>query len=629
MILTLIFPLASLVATYTLFYGNSTEVGNSTKIRVSLLMALLIFGTYLVCVTEILSLYHLIKFEWILLAWIVPAVFATLYAIKKGAYVVGLRELIYNVRSLASDTISKLILFIICTSLLIALFYPPNNYDSLTYHMARVAHWIQNQSVENYSTHILRQLIYQPLAEWFILHLQILSGTDLLANSVQLFFFVGSINVVTLLAKELGGSTKQQMFSALIAALIPMAIIQSNTTQNDIVVAFFVLSFIYFTLIQIRSFSIKLLVFAGIALGLAWLTKGTAYLFTLPFCIWYIFLVFKKGKKSFKQLLMVGLQMSIVPIIAIIINSGFYYRNYQLTGAILGHANKGLANESHEIPQLIFVGIKNTLNHMPMMGRIKILVTNIAGYLGVDIDDPRYNTNTFYWMKVGFSFHEDYAQNFIHVLFILSLIAAWLYRRKPFHQSGRTYNYYLITILASAILFTIILKWQPWSNRLETVLFMSLSVILGLEIACISNKLRAFTLIPMVGFGLAALLWSSNHKVLPITRSIVMKSYDSFIYNDGELASAKYVDSVGYKSIGLYIGPDSKDYIFYKLLSNKKIKNRRLEHVLVENESSIYRTGFTPDVILSLYATQQLLNVNNRNYSRKKIFSGVAVYARD
>ena len=36
--------------------------------------------------------------------------------------------------------------------LFLALLYPPNNYDSMTYHMARVAHWIQNQSIGHYPT---------------------------------------------------------------------------------------------------------------------------------------------------------------------------------------------------------------------------------------------------------------------------------------------------------------------------------------------------------------------------------------------------------------------------------------------------------------------------------------------
>ena len=66
-----------------------------------------------------------------------------------------------------------------------ALYFPPNNYDSMSYHMSRVAHWAQNGNVDFYPTGIARQLFSSPLAEYLILHSYLMQGSDLWANSFQ------------------------------------------------------------------------------------------------------------------------------------------------------------------------------------------------------------------------------------------------------------------------------------------------------------------------------------------------------------------------------------------------------------------------------------------------------------
>ncbi len=162
---------------------------------------------------------------------------------------ISFRSVYETVRKiLINHKITRVIVVLLILSLILALIYPTNNYDALTYHMARVGHWLQNENISHYKTHNLRQIIFPPFAEWVILHLQILTGGDRFANSVQLFFFAGCIVAVSLIAKSLGANRTQQILTAVIACFIPMAILQSNTTQNDIVASFFVLAFVYYSL---------------------------------------------------------------------------------------------------------------------------------------------------------------------------------------------------------------------------------------------------------------------------------------------------------------------------------------------------------------------------------------------
>ncbi len=166
---------------------------------------------------------------------------------------------------------------------------PPNNWDSMTYHMARVAHWMQNGHLLHYPSHIIRQHYQPPFAELIILHLQILSGTDAFANLVQWAAWAGTLISVSLVTKALGGTAVAQVTAVCFTATLPMAVLQGSSTQNDLVVGFFVITFVYFLLSIQAGFSYGNFFFGGLALGLALLSKGTTYVFVFPWLVWFAY----------------------------------------------------------------------------------------------------------------------------------------------------------------------------------------------------------------------------------------------------------------------------------------------------------------------------------------------------
>jgi hypothetical protein len=118
-----------------------------------------------------------------------------------------------------------------------ALAYLPNNWDSMTYHLARVAHWIQSGSVAVYPTGTPRQNVLPPGAEYLILVLQVISGTDRLAGLVQLASWAVLVSAAIPLARQFGASRAVAGAGAVVVGSAPMVVIQASSTQNDLVAA--------------------------------------------------------------------------------------------------------------------------------------------------------------------------------------------------------------------------------------------------------------------------------------------------------------------------------------------------------------------------------------------------------
>jgi 4-amino-4-deoxy-L-arabinose transferase-like glycosyltransferase len=123
---------------------------------------------------------------------------------------------------------------------------------------------------------------HSPWAEWTILHLVLLQGNERAANFVQWTSFIGCLVAVSLLAEKCGGSKRAGILAAFLAATLPMAILQASSTQNDLALAFWLLSFAYGCLQIAENPSWPRLIFCGITLGLAMLISCCAADSALP-----------------------------------------------------------------------------------------------------------------------------------------------------------------------------------------------------------------------------------------------------------------------------------------------------------------------------------------------------------
>jgi 4-amino-4-deoxy-L-arabinose transferase-like glycosyltransferase len=457
------------------------------------------------------------------------------------------------------------IAFILLVTLFICVAYPPNNYDSMTYHMARIMHWIDNGSVEFYQTHEPRQLYQPPLAEYAIMHLQILTNGDYFANTVQWLCFVFCIMTVFLLAFEITRSSVISIIASIIASTIPMAILQSSSTQNDLVVSGFIVAFVLCLIRLQHKITFKNTIFAGIALGLAIATKGTALIYCLAIGLSFsIALIYKLKEKSMMSLLAIVL-------IGFILNGFFFYRTHQKYGNIIPASEatiyKNIGNPMKNIYQN---AIRNILLHTMDLGydANKYIFLFAKTLLGNDMSNP---DNTF-----GPSFvpqrsrHEDTAGNSLHMLLILLSLIFVL----------KIKNVLSLPLISSVILgfflFCLILKWQPWGSRLQLPLFiLSCPVIASFIYEIFDKQAQIFIIAVLFISSMPYLFKNESRNLLSFdwlnkTRNELMFNSNPGIYRDYCIIA----DSVKLKNaeyMKILLKKDQYEYPFW-VMSGKKIK---------------------------------------------------------
>jgi hypothetical protein len=245
-------------------------------IRIAILVVAVSGGIALSASTELLCLLGGLTFGWLLASWVVLlAAAGVLLASLRGFF--GLRRVdrLPPLPRGLDFVMASWVAIVVALSGAIALFAVPITWDSMSYHLARVAHWGQNHTVAFYPTHIVRQLYQPPWAEYAILHLYILAGGDRLANLVQWVATAVSLVGVSVIARQLGAGPRGQLLSAFVCATIPMGILQASNTQNDYAAALWIVCLTSALLATGSHPGPFPVLGAGASLGLALLTKGT------------------------------------------------------------------------------------------------------------------------------------------------------------------------------------------------------------------------------------------------------------------------------------------------------------------------------------------------------------------
>ena len=120
----------------------------------------------------------------------------------------------------------------------IALLTPPADDDSLQYHLARPALWLQQGSIGTFGdVHDFRLNAFPPNAELVYAFLLSVWGGDRIVAVVNLMAAVALTAAVGIGSARLGLALREALFGALLAASLPVVALQAPSTLTDLQVA--------------------------------------------------------------------------------------------------------------------------------------------------------------------------------------------------------------------------------------------------------------------------------------------------------------------------------------------------------------------------------------------------------
>jgi len=586
--------------------------------RRSLLYASIPWTLFVALITEVLSALHAITRAGVATAWLVFAMagVAWLFSLRRAARPAtrSLDAPEFSGFDLTDRLAVGLIGVLIALVGLTALVCAPNTWDAMEYHLPRVVAWISNHGVQLYPTIDRGQLSMPPLAEYIILHLQLLYGSDRLVNLVQWFAYAGCILGVSLIVEELGGSRRAQLVAAALTAALPTAILGASGTKNDQVLAYWITLSVYFLVRWKNHRDWAHTLALASTLSLSVFTKGTAYAYLPCLVLASVFTWDRRGIRRF------ALRLPIFAILCIAVSGPLWMRNHTFSGSVLGLPyfdgsgsiqGRMFAN-AHVTPARTVASVARyiAINTATPSARLNDLSTRVfSGIIravGVDPNDPGQIFCSQNGTCLPFSVHfepryEYYSGDQIQLL--LFVLAAILFLIN-FRRMRPAVGWLGAGLVGSFVMYSAMMRWSPWSARYQLPLF----VLAGAFIAPVLVQTlprRAVSAILFIALllGLPLALMNETRPLLrfhkPRLGIISMRRDETYFLDhhedksDSFIAAAKATASLSCRSIGLDATLLHFDYPIFALVEKDR-QPRTFSYVAVDNSTEKFRSPQAP-----------------------------------
>jgi len=595
--------------------------------------------------TEILGATHRIAFLPVLVVWLAADGWA-LYRLWE------LRERVSGFFRIQRSLPFWVVAAFAAVTLFIALTTVPNNFDSQTYHLPRIEHWIQDGSLAFYPTSIARQNEMGPVAEILLLQTRILGGSDWLYPLVQWASMLCSVAAVFRITRQLGGNAAQCWIAAVFLVTLPIGVLESTSTQNDYVVAALLAGFVTLGLeaIERPQAPLGLVLAAVAALALSGLTKPVGYLVGAGFALW--FAVGLSRRVSFGT--WAARAAGAVLVLALIV-APFAGRAIAGRDAAQSELAANVLNGSFGVRQTLDVLVRDVVSNFatgipPLDAITQCVGHSVSSGLGFGGDraDTVVPGQPPDEPVIGlYIFHEDNGPNLIHTILVIGALLVTAARwRAP--QAGRGALYagaWLVGIVGFAALF----RWGLWQVRYQVPGFaLAAPLVATAWPPRWSDARKTAALCLFLGLtSLPVLLLNQSRQLVPLARDwpfplrrervsyLTTSAIERRFVNQPQLL-APYRDAVDAivraraARIGLVLGGDSWEYPLWWMLRERGDHRARIEHVMLPDDRRFPLGPFTPDVIFwsRAEAAPATLTVDGEEFIRVGPAATVAVFAR-
>jgi hypothetical protein len=625
--------------------------------RISWVLACLGFGSILTIIVEASSLMHSLNRITLASLWCVTDVIlffgasrlarkrrtSTSPAIAEGTVSMGsLASSVWmRFRRWPVDAKCMLLVTVLVGVFLffVALLTACTNIDSLAYHLGRMGHWIQQESVDHFPTDDLRQIEFGPWSSFLMTNLFLLWGSDRLLNLVQWFAMASTLVVLTWISDRLGNwiggksdaapdearRSRIVAFTCLLAITVPIGLVESISTQNDYTTAFWLscLFAIGFLLIQAPT-NRWYVGAAALSCGLGVLTKATTYMYAAPLILaggtWWFFRAKSPANPSTaseqpvttgRAPLSVRLHLALLFVgLFFLLNLPHMARNFVLFGSPLGSSEMvSLEKSQHISPAAVASNLIRGLalhanTNIPWLThRLNSGLNALHRLTGKDLNDPATTLAfcRFYFLQ-QFKVCDSLASCPIHVF--MGMVACGLMLAAP-RRNLRLIGYCGL-IFASILLFCAGLKWQIWQTRLHLAWFLLLTPAISIVLQRSSPRwIIAAASVCLLWFGaitleknasrpvFSASFWSLPREKQYFTPVTDERWRDSFLNLADALIDSKC------RNIGVKAGLSGMEYPLWVLLRNRGFQGR-IDRCYVENVSANIRSSIPrPEVIVT------------------------------